>query len=87
MADLTDDDRAMLALAGSWWRNRGAYERAIVETFGWTPLEYFRRLNRLVDDPAALAAAPVLVARLRRLRDAGVRARLGVGYGAGAAQR
>ena len=40
----------------------------IRDTFGWNPALYVQRLNRLLDDPAAEQARPLLVHRLRRLR-------------------
>jgi hypothetical protein len=36
---------------------------------GMSATRYAQRLNRLLDDPAALEQHPVLVNRLRRLRD------------------
>lgn len=47
-------------------------------------MKYFQRLNHLLDDPAAAAAYPMTVARLRRIRAAAPRARAGVGDGTGA---
>jgi len=61
----------VLAFAASWWRRAGMRDQAIADQFGWTPVAYFRRLNRLLDEPAALASSPLLVGRLRRVRQAG----------------
>lgn len=76
-----DRDRQILAFERRWWRHAGAKEQAIRDTFGLSPTRYYQLLNRLLDEPAALAHDPVLVARLRRLRAsrarAGSRARLG----------
>lgn len=66
---MTDDDRALLAFAGLFFKAPGARDTAIRERFGITPTEYHRRLNLLIDRPEALAADPVLVGRLRRMRD------------------
>ncbi len=85
MTDLSGEDRAALALAGLWWQNRGAYDRAIVERLHTSPTRHAQRLNRLLDDPAAAVAAPLLVARLRRIRDRAVSARSGVRDGTGPA--
>lgn len=60
----------MLAFERQWWRHPGAKERAIRETFGLSTTRYYQRLHRLLDKPAAMAHDPVLVQRLRRLRDA-----------------
>jgi hypothetical protein len=84
VGELTTTDRAVLELASRWWRSQGSYERAIAATLGWSPVKYFQRLNHLLDDPAAAAAYPMTVARLRRIRAAAPRARAGVGDGTGA---
>jgi hypothetical protein len=65
----------MLTFERQWWRSAGAKETAIPDTFGVTPTRYYQVLNALVDRPAALAADPLLVRRLRRLRSARRRGR------------
>lgn len=67
---LDDRDKQILAFERQWWRHAGAKEQAIRDTFGLSPTRYYQRLNRLLDEPAALAHDPVLVGRLRRLRAA-----------------
>lgn len=64
------DDRSarILAFERQWWRRPGAKEQAITDTFGLSVTRYYQLLNRLLDEPAALAADPLLVNRLRRLR-------------------
>jgi Protein of unknown function (DUF3263) len=52
-----------------YWRQMGAKEDAIRLLFRMTPVTYYRRLNLLLDTERALAAEPVLVNRLRRIRD------------------
>ena len=69
--DLSDADRAMLEFELSWWRQPGAKDAAIRTWFDLTPARYYQRLSRLIDEPAALAEQPVLVARLRRVREQG----------------
>jgi hypothetical protein len=64
--ELTDEQAAILAFEKA--RSRG--DRAIFDTFGVRPTIYYQRLDALLDLPAAVAAEPVLVNRLRRLRDA-----------------
>ena len=66
---LTDRDRAVLALEGRYWRTPGAKEQAIREQLGLSPTRYYQLLNGLLDRPEALAHAPVLVNRLRRIRE------------------
>jgi hypothetical protein len=62
-------DLGLLRFEGRPWRSGPEKARAIAEQFGCTPARYYQRLAWLVDQPAALAAAPVLVHRLRRIRD------------------
>ena len=69
-AGLTRREHEMLAFERQWWRRAGAKETAIREQFGVPPTRYYQVLNALVDRPAALAADPMLVRRLRRLRTA-----------------
>ncbi|GAA1881538.1 DUF3263 domain-containing protein [Williamsia serinedens] len=67
---MTDDDKQVLEFAARWWRNSGAAETAIRNELGLSPVRFYQRLNRLLDSPAALAAEPVLVRRLQRVRSA-----------------
>ncbi|WP_256105170.1 DUF3263 domain-containing protein [Streptomyces sp. ODS05-4] len=66
--ELTDRDRAVIALERLSWPGPGAKERAIRERLDLSPTRYYQLLNALLDDPAALAHDPVTVNRLRRLR-------------------
>ena len=68
---LDDRDRRILALEGRTFRYVGAKERAIREEVGISKIAYYVRLNALLDDPAALRAAPALVHRLRGRRTSG----------------
>jgi hypothetical protein len=52
------------------WMLSIAKHRAIRETFGFSPARYHQLLNRIVDSPEALEYDPMLVRRLRRLREA-----------------
>lgn len=65
---MNDVDRAILTFEGEFWRYPGSKERVIQERFGITPARYYQRLNRLLDEPEALAQHPVLVKRLLRQR-------------------
>lgn len=69
MDALTDLERDLLAFAGLRFQYAGARDTAIRERFGITPTRYHQLLVRLIDQPAALAHDPVLVGRLRRMRD------------------
>ena len=68
-------EREMLAFERQWWRFAGAKEAAIRERFGMSATRYYQVLNALVDRPEALAADPLLVRRLRRMRAARQRQR------------
>jgi hypothetical protein len=72
---LTERERGILAFEQQWWRHAGAKEQAIRDTFGVSATRYYQLLNALLDNPAALAAEPVLVGRLRRLRSSRARNR------------
>ena len=66
---LTDRDRAVLALEARPWRTTAAKEAAIRDELDLAPARYYQLLNGLLDRTAALAHDPVLVNRLRRLRE------------------
>ena len=72
---LADRDRAILAFERQWWKYAGAKEQAIRESFGMSATRYYQILNALIDRPEALAADPMLVKRLRRMRASRQRAR------------
>ena len=61
-------DREILAFERQWWKYAGAKEQAIRELFDMSSTRYYQVLNGLIDTPEALAADPMLVKRLRRLR-------------------
>ncbi|KIF75899.1 hypothetical protein QR77_22440 [Streptomyces sp. 150FB] len=69
-AELSDRDRALLALEQRGWPGPGAKERAIREQLGISPTRYYQLLSALLDDPRAAEHAPVTVNRLRRVRQA-----------------
>jgi hypothetical protein len=72
---LSRREHEMLTFERQWWRQAGAKETAIRDRFGVPPTRYYQVLNALVDRPDALAADPLLVRRLRRLRTARQRTR------------
>lgn len=72
---ITDQDREILKLERQWWKYAGAKERAIRDLFGITPTRYYQRLSALLDTPEALQHDPMLVNRLRRLRETRTRQR------------
>ena len=72
---LTDLETRILDFERNWWRFAGAKETAIKELFDLTAPRYYQLLNDLIDRDDALAASPMLVKRLRRLREARMAAR------------
>jgi hypothetical protein len=73
---LTDQERAVLDFERSWWTADGVKEALIEERLGMTASRYYRQLNELLDRPEALEHDPLVVRRLRRLRERRRRARL-----------
>lgn len=67
---MDDVDRKVLELAGRDYRRLGSLDRAARAELGLSPIAYFARLNRLLDNPDALATAPTLIRRLQRRQDA-----------------
>ncbi|GAA0815005.1 DUF3263 domain-containing protein [Spirilliplanes yamanashiensis] len=72
---LTERETEILAFEKQWWKHAGAKEQAIRDRFGLSATRYYQLLNALLDNPAALAADPVVVGRLRRLRATRARTR------------
>jgi hypothetical protein len=72
---LNDRERDILTFERQWWSHAGAKDRAIRERFDLSSTRYYQLLNELIDKPAAMAADPMLVKRLRRLRAGRLRAR------------
>lgn len=66
--NLTETEARVLEFEKQWWRYAGAKESAIRELFDMSATRYYQVLNALLDNPAALAAEPMLVKRLRRMR-------------------
>src|SRR6478735_8580308 len=65
---LSRRERDILAFERQWWKYAGAKEEAIKELFDMSATRYYQVLNTLVDRQEALAADPMLIKRLRRLR-------------------
>jgi Protein of unknown function (DUF3263) len=67
---LDERDRAILDFERGAWRLDGPKERAIRERFGFSATRYHQLLHRIIDTPSALEYDPMLVRRLRRIREA-----------------
>ena len=66
---LTEQQQAILDLERRFWRTAGAKEDAI-RGLGLSPTRYYQLATQLLDHPAALAADPVTVKRMQRIRAA-----------------
>ena len=72
---LTELELRILDFERQWWRYAGAKESSIKELFDLAPPAYYQLLNNLIDREAALLIQPMLVKRLRRLRESRTQAR------------
>jgi hypothetical protein len=73
---LTERDRAILDFERTWWTEPGPKDTAIRERFELSGTRYYQLLTELLDDPEAMAYDPLLVRRLRRVRERRRRARV-----------
>ncbi len=74
-SNLSDLEVRILDFERQWWKYAGAKDAAIRELFDLSTRNYYELLNNLIDREDALAASPLLVKRLRRLRQARISAR------------
>ena len=72
---LSERDRAILDFERSFWTQGGPKELAIRERFDLSATRYYQVLNALLESADALEYDPLVVRRLRRLRDRRRRAR------------
>ncbi len=72
---LSERDRSILEFERSWWTLPGSKEGAIRARLGMSPTRYRQLLRVLVDSDEAETFDPLLIRRLRRLRDERSRAR------------
>lgn len=66
--DLTEQDMAILDFADRFYRFQGAQHEAIREEFDLSWVQYFQRLNALLDHPQSYLHNPRLVRRLQAIR-------------------
>jgi hypothetical protein len=74
--ELAERDRQILDFERGSWKLGVPKERAIRERFGFSPTRYHQLLHRIIDRPEAVAYDPMLVRRLRRVREARRRRRV-----------
>jgi hypothetical protein len=72
---LSERDRAILDFERVWWSEPGPKELAIRRRFGFSPARYYQVLGGLLESPEAAQYDPLVVRRLRRVRDRRRRAR------------
>jgi len=72
---LTARDKAILDFERSWWAEPGVKETAILERFELSGSRYYQILAELLAEPEAMLYDPLLVRRLKRMRDHRRRAR------------
>ena len=72
---LSDLEVRILDFERQWWKYAGINDSAIRELFNLSAKQYYELLNNLIDRPDALASSPLLIKRLRRLREARVSSR------------
>ena len=68
-AELSEQQAALLDFEKQWWALPGSKETEIRERFDISPTRYYQLLNALIDSPDALAYDPLLIKRMRRLRE------------------
>ena len=66
---LSEREQAILDFERTWWTEPGPKEAAIRERFDLSSARYYQLLAGLLESPAAAAYDPLVVRRLRRLRD------------------
>ena len=66
---LSEQDAAMLDFEATWWRAERPKDDEIRARFGLSTPRYYQALNSLIDRPEALIYSPLLVKRLRRMRE------------------
>ena len=72
---LTDRDRAIIEFERTWWSEESSKEVLIRENFDLSTTRYYEILGELIDSQEAYEFDPLVIRRLRRLRDRRRRAR------------
>ncbi len=74
---LTRRDREILDFERTWWQGTGSKEVAIRKRFDLSTTRYYQLLNELLEEADAMEYDPMVVRRLRRVRDRRRRSRFG----------
>ena len=72
---LTERDRAIIEFERTWWSEDVSKESIIRERFELSTTRYYELLGELIDSEEAYDFDPLVIRRLRRLRDRRRRAR------------
>jgi len=72
---LSTRERAILDFERTWWSLPGPKEVTIRQEFDLSPTRYYQLLSELLDSTDAMQYDPLVVRRLRRVRDRRRRAR------------
>lgn len=72
---MNEQHAAILALEKRWYTTPGMKEEHIRSEIGVSATRYYQLLTRILDTQEALESEPVLVHRLRRIRDQRAKAR------------
>lgn len=67
--ELTPRDQEILDFERSWWSVGGPKEALILERFELSASRYYEVLNQLIDSDEAYQHDPLVVRRLRRMRE------------------
>ena len=74
---LSPVEMSLIEFERTWWADDQPKDAAIAEQFSLTTAEYYEQLHALIDSDDALAHDPLVVRRLRRMRDRRRRERFG----------
>ncbi len=72
---LSDKEREILDFEGSWWKEGGPKEVRIREQLQVSPSRYYALLQELMESAEAMEHSPLVVRRMRRMRERRRRAR------------
>ncbi|MCY4164030.1 MAG: DUF3263 domain-containing protein [bacterium] len=66
---LTNRDKLILDFERTWWQQTGSKEAAIRKHLELSTTRYYQILSELLEDANAMAYDPLVVRRLRKMRD------------------
>ncbi len=66
---LSKRDKQILDFERTWWQQELSKEAAIKEHFELSTTRYYQLLNELLEDADAMKYDPLVVRRLRKMRD------------------